>query len=52
MEIDNWKLLAAIPPLIVWAGLFFYLKKMKQQVTKINKLIQEIDSNQKRTDLT
>lgn len=50
MEIDNWKLLTAFPPLIVWTGLFFYLRKINKQVTKINLLVQEMGFDQKKNE--
>ena len=34
---DTWKLIAMAPPLIIWAGLFFYLKSVEKRVAEAEK---------------
>ncbi len=34
MNLSDWKLLAAVPPLIVWFGLFAYLMLVETRLRK------------------
>lgn len=41
---DNWKLLAAVPPLLLWCGLFVYLMTVDRRLRTVqNALERESD---------
>lgn len=38
---DNWKVIAAIPPIAIWVLLFAYLRRVDSRVAKAEALLKE-----------
>jgi len=38
---DNWKLVAAIPPLLVWFALFLYLVRIEKKLKAVEQRIKK-----------
>ena len=38
---ETWKLIAAVPPLLVWFGLFLYLGKVERKLKNVEERLQD-----------
>jgi|GEM_PF-6671788 len=45
MQNTNWKLLAVIPPLLVWIGLFLYTLSVEAKLRKVKRSLDALASS-------